>query len=71
MLPRTMANVWAREFFAATKPFAATTAYVNFLSDEDGDRLTNTYGGNFAQLATVKAKYDPGNMFRVNQNIRT
>ena len=62
---------WAREFFAATKPFAATTAYVNFLSDEDGDRLTSTYGGNYARLATVKAKYDPGNMFRVNQNIRT
>ncbi len=62
---------WAREFFAATKPYAATTAYVNFLSDEDGDRLASTYGGNYARLATVKAKFDPGNMFRVNQNIKT
>jgi FAD/FMN-containing dehydrogenase len=62
---------WAREFFAATKPYAAATAYVNFLSDEDGDRLTSTYGGNYARLAEVKARHDPGNMFRVNQNIRS
>lgn len=62
---------WAREFFAATKPYAAATAYVNFLSEEDGDRLTSTYGGNYARLAKVKAKFDPENMFRVNQNIKS
>lgn len=61
---------WARDFFAATKPYAAVTAYVNFLSDEDGDRLPTTYGDNYTRLAAVKAKYDPENLFRVNQNIK-
>ena len=61
---------WARECFEATKPYAAATAYVNFLSEEDGERLTATYGDNFARLARVKSKVDPSNMFRVNQNIR-
>jgi FAD/FMN-containing dehydrogenase len=61
---------WAREFYDATRPYASGTAYVNFLSEEDGERLPTTYGGNFARLAQVKAKYDPGNLFRVNQNIK-
>jgi FAD/FMN-containing dehydrogenase len=60
---------WAREFYAATKPHAMGTAYVNFLSDEEGEPLASTYGANYAKLAKIKAKYDPGNMFRVNQNI--
>jgi hypothetical protein len=61
---------WAREFYDATRPYASGTAYVNFLSEEDGGRLATTYGGNFARLAEVKVKYDPGNFFRVNQNIK-
>ena len=60
---------WAREFFDATKGHAMGTVYVNFLSDEEGENLNTTYGGNFARLAEVKAKYDPNNVFRVNQNI--
>ncbi|MFO1150744.1 MAG: FAD-binding oxidoreductase [Alsobacter sp.] len=60
---------WARDFFDATKPFASGTAYVNFLSEEDGPRLAHTYGRNFTRLAELKAKYDPDNRFRVNQNI--
>jgi FAD/FMN-containing dehydrogenase len=61
---------WAREFYDATKPFASGTAYVNFLSEEDGDRLSSTYGNNFERLSEVKRKYDPENVFRVNQNIK-
>ncbi|WP_374443762.1 FAD-binding oxidoreductase [Stella sp.] len=61
---------WARDFHAATKPHALGTAYVNFLSEEEGEPLESTYGANYARLGSVKAKYDPGNMFRVNQNIR-
>jgi FAD/FMN-containing dehydrogenase len=60
---------WAREFYAATRPHAMGTAYVNFLSEEEGEPLASTYGTNYARLSTIKAKYDPGNMFRVNQNI--
>lgn len=60
---------WARELFKATQPHAMGTVYVNFLSDEDGEDLPSTYGANFARLADIKAKYDPANVFRVNQNI--
>jgi FAD/FMN-containing dehydrogenase len=61
---------WAREFYNATRPYASSTAYVNFLPDEDGERLSSTYGGNYAKLREIKAKYDPENVFRVNQNIK-
>jgi len=61
---------WAREFYNATRPYASSTAYVNFLPDEDGERLSTTYGGNYAKLREIKAKYDPENVFRVNQNIK-
>jgi FAD/FMN-containing dehydrogenase len=38
--------------------------------DEAGDRLEQSYGGNYRRLAAIKAKYDPDNLFRVNQNIK-
>jgi FAD/FMN-containing dehydrogenase len=45
-------------------------AYVNFMMDDEASgRLRATYGDNYERLATVKAKYDPANLFRVNQNI--
>ena len=45
--------------------------YVNFMMDDEGDRRVQaTYGSNYARLASVKAKYDPENLFRVNQNIQ-
>ena len=60
---------WAREFYAATRPYAMGTTYVNFLSEDD-ENLAATYGPNYARLAQVKAKFDPNNVFRVNQNIQ-
>ena len=60
---------WAREFYAATRPYAMGTTYVNFLSEDD-ENLAATYGPNYARLAEVKAKFDPNNVFRVNQNIQ-
>ncbi|MGF1758706.1 FAD-binding oxidoreductase [Photobacterium sagamiensis] len=59
---------WAREFCEATKPFATGGVYVNFIS-EDEDRVQGAYGANYNRLAKVKAKYDPDNFFRLNQNI--
>jgi FAD/FMN-containing dehydrogenase len=59
---------WARDFFADTRPHAMGTAYVNFLSEEE-EHLPTTYGENFGRLAHIKSKYDPDNLFRVNQNI--
>ncbi|MGA0597944.1 FAD-binding oxidoreductase [Enterovirga sp. CN4-39] len=60
---------WAREFFAATEPFATGTAYVNFMPADEGERVERIYGANYRRLAEIKGRYDPHNMFRMNQNI--
>ena len=51
-------------------PIGAGGAYVNFMMDEGEDRIRATYRGNYDRLAAIKARYDPDNFFRVNQNIR-
>jgi FAD/FMN-containing dehydrogenase len=61
---------WAREFFAATKPYSAGSVYINFLTQDEGDRIAEAYGANYERLARIKAKYDPHNLFRLNQNIK-
>jgi hypothetical protein len=61
---------WARDLFRAAAPFASSGAYVNFLTQEEGDRVRAAYGHNYDRLVKLKNKYDPRNLFRVNQNIR-
>ena len=62
---------WGRQYWQAVHPFNMDGGYVNFLMDDEVDgRVQASYGDNYARLATVKAKYDPGNLFRVNQNIK-
>jgi len=61
---------WARDFFNASAPFASGGVYVNFLTADEGVRVRNAYGANYDRLAQVKHKYDPGNLFRMNQNIK-
>ena len=61
---------WARSYYEALHPFGTGGAYLNFMMEEGEDRIQATYRGNYARLTAVKAKYDPGNLFRVNQNIR-
>lgn len=61
---------WAREFFARSQPFASSGAYVNFLTQDEADRVASAYGGTYRRLVELKEKYDPTNFFRVNQNIR-
>jgi Berberine and berberine like len=61
---------WGREYWNAVHRFNPGGAYVNFMMDDEGaDRVKASYGGNYARLAAVKKKYDPANLFRVNQNI--
>lgn len=60
---------WARQLFQAAAPFATGGVYVNFLTQEEQDRVPAAYGSNFARLQALKKKYDPTNLFRVNQNI--
>ncbi len=60
---------WTRRFFASMDPWAEGTAYVNALDQDDTARIAEAYGPNFDRLRAIKAKYDPGNRFRRNQNI--
>jgi FAD/FMN-containing dehydrogenase len=60
---------WTRRFFAAMEPWAEGTAYVNALDQDDTGRIPEAYGPNYDRLRAVKAKYDPENRFRRNQNI--
>ncbi len=63
------ANVaWTRAFFDATRPFSAGV-YVNYLSEDEADRTDEAYGANLGRLAEIKSIWDPGNLFRINQNI--
>ena len=61
---------WAREFFRAAAPHAAGGVYINFLNEDEVDRIAEAYGPNYARLRQIKAQYDPQNLFRTNQNIR-
>ena len=62
---------WAKDYWEGVHPFNEDGAYPNFMMDDEGDaRLKATYGDNYPRLAALKRKYDPGNLFRVNQNIR-
>ena len=62
-------SAWARDYWTALHPHSAGGAYVNFMMEEGDDRVRATYGANYKRLAKVKKKYDPSNLFRVNQNI--
>lgn len=61
---------WARAFFQAAAPYASEGAYVNFLTEEESDRVAAAYGANHAHLAQIKQQYDPHNLFHLNQNIK-
>ena len=62
---------WTKAYWEAVHPFDLGGAYPNFMMDDEGDaRIKATYGDNYARLAIAKKKYDPANLFRVNQNIR-
>jgi FAD/FMN-containing dehydrogenase len=65
---------WARRFWEAMQPSSSGGVYVNYLgaeSDEGADRVREAYGSaKYGQLSALKAQYDPGNLFRLNQNIR-
>lgn len=65
-----MCTTWCRDLFRATAPFATGEAYVNFMSDDEGERVESAYGSSFRRLGQIKERYDPDNLFRVNQNIR-
>jgi len=61
---------WARDFFSVSAPYASAGAYVNFMTEEEGDRVGAAYGSNYERLVQVKRRYDPENVFHFNQNIK-
>ena len=66
----TEANVeWARAGWEALKPYLEDAVYSNNLGDEGSDRVRESYGRNYDRLVQVKTRYDPNNLFRLNQNI--
>ena len=64
------ANIrWVKDFYAALVPYSERGGYINFAAADDTDRIGANFGSNFDQLRKLKAKYDPNNHFRINQNI--
>jgi FAD/FMN-containing dehydrogenase len=65
------ANIkWVRDYYDATAPLSEEGGYVNFMSEDDQDRIKANYKGNYEHLVEVKRTYDPDNLFHLNQNIR-
>jgi FAD/FMN-containing dehydrogenase len=61
---------WAKDAYSAMEPYMAAGAYVNYLDDDDpATRVRSAYGGNFERLQAIKNRYDPENLFHLNQNI--
>ncbi|WP_170476189.1 FAD-binding oxidoreductase [Ruegeria arenilitoris] len=60
---------WARDLYDRMQPHSTGSAYVNFMPEDEADHMAGAYGHNGERLAKVKAKYDPGNLFRINHNI--
>ncbi|MGH2726007.1 MAG: FAD-binding oxidoreductase [Actinomycetota bacterium] len=61
---------WVRDFWTALQPHSSAGGYINFMDADDQSRIQDNYSGTYAKLATVKKKYDPGNLFHMNQNIK-
>ena len=61
---------WARAFFEASAPYASAGAYVNFMTEDESDRVAAAYSANYARLVQIKKQYDPENVFHLNQNIK-
>ncbi|MFF3941028.1 FAD-binding oxidoreductase [Streptomyces phaeofaciens] len=65
------ANIaWVRDYYDATAPHSEEGGYVNFMADDDQDRIRANYKTNYDRLVEVKRTYDAGNLFHLNQNIK-
>jgi FAD/FMN-containing dehydrogenase len=65
------ANIkWVRDYYDATAPLSEEGGYINFMAEDDQSRIKANYKGNYNRLVQAKKKYDPDNLFHVNQNIK-
>ena len=60
---------WCKNYWEATHPYSSGGAYLNFIMNEGQERIKASYKDNYDRLTKIKRKYDPNNLFRVNQNI--
>jgi FAD/FMN-containing dehydrogenase len=60
---------WVRDYYDATAPHSEAGGYINFMAGDDQERIRANYKGNYDRLVEVKRRYDPGNLFHLNQNI--
>lgn len=61
---------WCKGYWEALHPYSSGGAYSNFMMDEGQDRVKASYKHNYNRLVSIKRKYDPTNLFKVNQNIK-
>ena len=61
---------WVRDYYDATAPLSEEGGYINFMAEDDQSRIKANYKGNYNRLVQAKKKYDPDNLFHVNQNIK-
>src|SRR3954447_17066339 len=61
---------WVRDYYQAMTPYAEPGGYINFMQDDDYDRIRDNYRENYDRLVQVKRTYDPENLFHLNQNIK-
>lgn len=64
-----LVRAWARRVFQDAAPHASSSGYVNFLTEDEAERVAASYGANYARLQAVKRRFDPDNLFRMNLNI--
>ena len=62
-------TAWVRDYYDALRPYSDEGGYINFMSADDQDRAPSNYGANYRRLREIKARYDPTNLFRLNQNV--
>jgi FAD/FMN-containing dehydrogenase len=60
---------WVRSYYDAIAPHSQAGGYVNFAAADDQSKVADNYGANFTRLAEIKRRYDPANLFHLNQNI--
>jgi FAD/FMN-containing dehydrogenase len=62
---------WVRDYYDAMHPYSGYEGgYVNFMAGDDQERLQANYGANYDRLKKIKARWDPDNLFHLNQNIK-
>ncbi|MET0801878.1 MAG: FAD-binding oxidoreductase [Actinomycetota bacterium] len=62
-------TAWVRDYYESTAPHSDDAGYINFMADDDRNRIKANYGENYDRLVEVKRSYDPDNLFHLNQNI--